>query len=145
MMASLQGAAPGCNGGFTIPSLLSDRSHRRPAPAGLVSTREWPQNRRAVDTTKNVLGRTPHLGGRSSPNVTTGPASAGLFFCLHPRSHTHMDPDLENVIRQALGDALAAGKDHLSQTELAVRAVQQVRPDMTASDALAAVNMVRQS
>ncbi len=34
-----------------------------------------------------------------------------------------MDPDLENVIRQALGDALAAGKDHLSQTELAVRAV----------------------
>ncbi len=54
-----------------------------------------------------------------------------------------MDLDLENVIRQALGDALAAGKDHLSQTELAVRAVQQARPDMTASDALAAVNLVR--
>jgi DNA-binding NarL/FixJ family response regulator len=49
-----------------------------------------------------------------------------------------MDPDLENVIRQALGDALAAGKDHLSQTELAVRAVQRARPDVTASDALAA-------
>ena len=31
-----------------------------------------------------------------------------------------MDPDLENVIRQALTDALAAGKDHLGQTELAV-------------------------
>jgi hypothetical protein len=31
-----------------------------------------------------------------------------------------MDPDLENVILQALGDALAAGKDHLSQTEHAV-------------------------
>ncbi len=42
-----------------------------------------------------------------------------------------MDPDLENVIRQALGDAL----DHLSQTELAVRAVWQVRPNMTASRA----------
>ncbi len=28
-----------------------------------------------------------------------------------------MDPDLENVIRQALGVAKAAGKDHLSQTE----------------------------
>ncbi len=67
----------------------------------------------------------------------------GLFFCLQRRSHARMDPDLENVIRQALGDALAAGKDHLSQTELAVRAVQQVRPDMTASDALAAVNLVR--
>ena len=47
---------------------------------------------------------------------------------------------LENVIRQALGDAQAAGRDHLSQTELAVRAVQRARPDMTASDALAAVS-----
>ncbi len=33
--------------------------------------------------------------------------------------------------------------DHLSQTELAVRAVQRARPDMTASDALTAVNLVR--
>ncbi len=56
-----------------------------------------------------------------------------------------MDPYLENVIRQALDNALAAGRDHLSQTELAVQAVQRARPDMTASDALAAVNMVRQS
>ncbi len=54
-----------------------------------------------------------------------------------------MDPDLENVIRQALGDALAAGKDHLSQTEEAVRIVRQVRPDMTASAALTAVNLAR--
>ncbi len=54
-----------------------------------------------------------------------------------------MDPDVENVIRQALADAQAAGKDYLSQTEIAVRAVQRVRPDMTASDALAAVNLER--
>ena len=54
-----------------------------------------------------------------------------------------MDPDLENVIRQTLTDAKAAGKDHLSQTELTVRAVQRARPDMTASDALTAVNLVR--
>ncbi len=67
----------------------------------------------------------------------------GLFFCRRLRSHTHMDPDLENFIRRALEDALAAGKDHLSQTEHAVQAVLQVRPDMTASDALAAVNLVR--
>ncbi len=53
-----------------------------------------------------------------------------------------MDPDLENVIRQALTDAKAAGKDYLSQTELAVRAVQRARPDMTASAALTAVNLV---
>ncbi len=58
-------------------------------------------------------------------------------------SHRGMDPDLENVIRQALTDAKAAGKDYLSQTELAVRAVQWARPDMTASDRLAAVNLVR--
>ena len=70
-------------------------------------------------------------------------APAGLFFYRWPRSHTPMDPDLENVIRQALADAQAAGKDYLSQTELAVRAVQRARPDMTASDALAAVNLVR--
>ncbi len=56
-----------------------------------------------------------------------------------------MDPDLETVIRQALADAQAAGYDHMVQTVLAVQAVQQVRPDMTASDALAAVNLVRQS
>ncbi len=56
-----------------------------------------------------------------------------------------MDPkDLENVIRQALEDALAAGKDYMSQTELAVQAVQRARPDMTASEALTAVKMVRQ-
>ncbi len=53
-----------------------------------------------------------------------------------------MDPDLENVIRQALGDALAADKDHMGQTVLAVQAVQRARPDMTASDALAAVNRI---
>ena len=37
------------------------------------------------------------------------------------------------------------GRVYLTQTELAVRAVREARPDMTASDALAAVNMVRQS
>ena len=52
-----------------------------------------------------------------------------------------MDPDLENVIRQALADAKAAGKDHLSQTELAVRAVLCARFDMTASEALTAVGL----
>ncbi len=53
-----------------------------------------------------------------------------------------MDPDLENVIRQALADAVSAGRDYLSQTEEAVRAVQRARGDMTASDALVAVNLV---
>ncbi len=56
-----------------------------------------------------------------------------------------MDMDLENVIWQALRDALAAGKDHMGQTVLAVQAVLQVRPDMTSSEALVAVNLVRRS
>ena len=81
--------------------------------------------------------------GRINPSPHLAPSRAGLSFCPRPRSHGRMDPDLENVIRQALGDAQAAGRDHLSQNELAVQAVQRARPDMTASDALAAVNLVR--
>jgi hypothetical protein len=56
-----------------------------------------------------------------------------------------MDPDHDNVIRQALADARSAGGDHLGQIELAVQMVLQARPDMTASEALAAVNKVRRS
>ncbi len=55
-----------------------------------------------------------------------------------------MEESLERVIRQALADAEATGRDYLTQTELAVRAVLQVRPDMTASEALTAVEMVQQ-
>ncbi len=54
-----------------------------------------------------------------------------------------MDPDLENVIRQALADAESAGRDYLSQTEDAVRVVCQARPDMTASEARAAMELMR--
>ncbi len=54
-----------------------------------------------------------------------------------------MDPDLENVIRQALEGARAAGTDYFTETREAVRAVLKVRPDMTASKALRAVEVVR--
>ncbi len=54
-----------------------------------------------------------------------------------------MNPDLDNVIRQALGDALTAGFDHIGQTVLAVQAVLEARPDMTAAEALAAVKLVQ--
>ncbi len=56
-----------------------------------------------------------------------------------------MDPDLETVIRQALADARAAGKDYFTQTREAVRAVLKVRPDMTPSAAVRAVELVRRS
>ena len=54
-----------------------------------------------------------------------------------------MDPALETVIRQALADARAAGRDYLTQTELAVRAVLKARPDLTASEALSLVDLAR--
>jgi hypothetical protein len=44
----------------------------------------------------------------------------------------------------ALEDARSRGRDYVGQTELAVRAVRQVRPDMTASHALAAVRFAQQ-
>ena len=53
------------------------------------------------------------------------------------------DSDLEIVIRQALEIAQAAGYDHMAQTVLAVQAVQRARPDLTAAEALAAVNLVQ--
>ncbi len=72
-----------------------------------------------------------------------GPAPAGLFFCPALRSHTDMDEDLANIIRRALDEAKAAGRDHTAQTEYAVKKVLELRHDMTASDALNAINLVR--
>ncbi len=54
-----------------------------------------------------------------------------------------MDKSIERIIRRTLEDARGKGRDHITQTELAVRAVREARPDMTASEALAAVEMVR--
>ena len=56
-----------------------------------------------------------------------------------------MDENLANIIQMAFEQARAAGRDYLGQTELAVRTVRQVRPDMTASEALSAVDLVRRS
>jgi len=58
------------------------------------------------------------------------------------RSNPGPDDDLKHVIQQAIEDARNRGRDYVGQTELAVRAVRQVRPDMNASDALAAVHLI---
>ncbi len=55
-----------------------------------------------------------------------------------------MHRDLENVIRQTLDVAESAGLDQLSQMEYAGRAVRRVRPDMSASEVLAAVQSIYQ-
>ncbi len=56
-----------------------------------------------------------------------------------------LDKSVERIICRVLEEARAKGRDYLTQTEIAVRAVCEARPDMTASDALAAVEMVRRS
>ncbi len=52
---------------------------------------------------------------------------------------------LECFIRRTLEEARAKGWDHLTQTELAVRAVCEARPDLTASEVLAQVRRLQQS
>ena len=54
-----------------------------------------------------------------------------------------MDESLERVIRQALEETRTTGRDYLTQTELAVRVVREVRPDMTASEVRTAAELVR--
>ena len=53
------------------------------------------------------------------PRAGQNPRSprAGLFFCQALRSHIRSDPDPENVIRQAVGDAASAGRDAAGQGE----------------------------
>ncbi len=56
-----------------------------------------------------------------------------------------MDESLERIIRCALAEARAAGRDYLTQTEEAVRAGCEARPDLTASEVLAQVRRLQQS
>ncbi len=56
-----------------------------------------------------------------------------------------MDQSLDRIIRRVLEEARAKGRDHMTQTEEAVRAVCEAHPDRRTSDALVAVNMMRQS
>ena len=54
-----------------------------------------------------------------------------------------MDKSVERIIRRVLEDARAKGRDHLTQTQLAVEAVRNARPDMTASEILAVVHQLQ--
>lgn len=56
-----------------------------------------------------------------------------------------VDFDLQRIAWQALEEPQAAGRDYLGQTEAAVRAVRAARPEITAPEALAAINLVRRS
>ncbi len=54
-----------------------------------------------------------------------------------------MDEFVERIIRRALDEAREKGRDHLAQTQAAIEAARQARPDMTASEILAAVRLVQ--
>ncbi len=54
-----------------------------------------------------------------------------------------MDKSVERIIRRVLEEARAKGRDHITQTELAVEAVRNARPDMTASEILAVVRLMQ--
>ncbi len=58
---------------------------------------------------------------------------------------TMIDDDLIHIIDQALAIAREKGLDDVDQTGHAVRTVLIARPDMTASDALHAVNRWRRA
>ncbi len=54
-----------------------------------------------------------------------------------------MDSELDNIIRQALADAQAAGRDYLGQTDEAIQAVRLARPGKSTLGALSEANRVR--
>jgi hypothetical protein len=56
----------------------------------------------------------------------------------------NVDRHLERVIHRTIWIADLAGENYTTQNEVAVRTVRWMKPDMTASEALAKVNLVRQ-
>jgi hypothetical protein len=80
-----------------------------------------------------------------APSCFSASSAAGLSFYPIWRSHTAMDESLEHIIRQALEEAQAKGRDHLTQTTLAVRAVCQACPELTAPEAAAEVRRVQRT
>ncbi len=73
------------------------------------------------------------------------PRSGGAFLFPKIALRYPMDETVKRIIRQALDDARAAGRDYLTQTEEAVRAGRDARPDLTASEILATVRRLQQS
>ena len=53
------------------------------------------------------------------------------------------DRHLERVIRRTILDAKLSGKDYPTQNKVAAHTVRRIRPDMTASEAVALVNLAR--
>jgi len=72
----------------------------------------------------------PMVQASSSARPRTAvPEQAALFFWLRSRFHAGLDSELDNIVRQALADARAAGRDYLRQTDEAIQSVRPDRPD----------------
>ncbi len=56
----------------------------------------------------------------------------------------NVDRHLERVIHRTICVAELAGENYTTQNEVAVHTVRRIRPEMTTSEALAKVNLVRQ-
>ncbi len=54
-----------------------------------------------------------------------------------------VDGHLERVIRRTILDAKLSGKDYPTQNKIAAHTVRRIRPDMTASEAVALVDLAR--
>jgi hypothetical protein len=54
-----------------------------------------------------------------------------------------VDGHLERVIRRTILDAKLSGKDYPTQNKVAAHTVRRIRPDMTASEAVALVDLAR--
>jgi hypothetical protein len=85
----------------------------------------------------------PDIKSPLNPQHRTFATACLLPFRLGFGSDTDMEPNLQAIIRRALAEARAEGKDYLTQTEETVRAVLQAFPEMNPSQALAQVNRVR--
>ena len=62
-----------------------------------------------------------------------------------PGGRLAMDDDLLRIARRVFEKAQKRRLDYLATTKTAVREIQIVRPDVTTSEALSALNVVRRS
>jgi hypothetical protein len=78
-----------------------------------------------------------------TPSSLNKPAKLQLFISPRPLFVTAMDESLDRIIRSTLDEGRAKGRDHLTQSRLAVATAHQARPDLTASELLVAVRSVQ--
>ena len=69
----------------------------------------------------------------TNPTIFGTIPSGGAFLSAATALSCYMDMNIERIIRRVLEEARGKGRDHLTQTEEAVRAVCQARPDRSLS------------